>query len=313
MSQRSRFFDSSEGDRVYTSDAWAQVLGALMGTGVVATLGDELEVHESSPAAMSVRVKLGTAFVLGYFFEVYSGEETLNIAAANAVNPRIDRVVVRRSMANREVTLAVLTGTPAASPVPPDLTQTEGGTYEISLAQVLVPALSTSVIDSRITDERGSRAVGPDLGGVMDGTDGHTHDGSSGQGAVIPWANISGKPSTFTPATHASSHGSGGADPVTIPWTSVSGKPSTFTPATHTHADGSQGGTVAYSAITGKPSTFAPTAHASDHYTGGADPISVANLDGWRRLAAGGTAGTKIYVGTSTPSGPSEGDIWVKG
>ena len=37
MAQRSRFFDSSGGDRIYTSDAWAQVVGAIIGDGVVAT------------------------------------------------------------------------------------------------------------------------------------------------------------------------------------------------------------------------------------------------------------------------------------
>ena len=82
MAQRSRFFDSSGGDRIYTSDAWAQVLGAIIGDGVVAT-GNELAVAEASPPAMSVRVNTGKAFIGGYYFEVHTGQETLAIAAAH--------------------------------------------------------------------------------------------------------------------------------------------------------------------------------------------------------------------------------------
>lgn len=74
MAQRSRFFDSSGGDRIYTSDAWAQVLGAIIGDGVVAA-GNELAVAEASPPAMSVRVNTGKAFIGGYYFEVHTGQE----------------------------------------------------------------------------------------------------------------------------------------------------------------------------------------------------------------------------------------------
>ena len=41
----------------------------------------------------------------------------------------------------------------------------------------------------------------------------------------LTWNNISGKPSTFTPASHSHS------------WSSITGKPSTFAPSSHTHDD----------------------------------------------------------------------------
>ena len=41
--------------------------------------------------------------------------------------------------------------------------------------------------------------------------------------APVTWASVTGKPTTFAPATH--SHD----------WADITGKPSTFTPATHTH------------------------------------------------------------------------------
>lgn len=154
MGQRSRFFDSSSGDRIYTSDAFAQVIAGLVSDGVV-QVSSELGVTEASPPAMSVLVGLGKAFVQGYMLEVYSAAETLVIGAADGSHARIDRIVVRRDLSARDVVLAVLAGTPSATPTAPALTQTVGGTYEISLAQVLVPAASVSVINSRITDERG--------------------------------------------------------------------------------------------------------------------------------------------------------------
>ena len=131
MAQRSRFFDSSGGDRIYTSDAWAQVVGAIIGDGVVAT-GNELAVAEASPPAMSVRVNTGKAFIGGYYFEVHTGQETLAIAAAHATLARIDRVVVRRDLAGRTAVLAVLTGTPAEPPTAPALTQVAAGVWEIA-------------------------------------------------------------------------------------------------------------------------------------------------------------------------------------
>ena len=39
----------------------------------------------------------------------------------------------------------------------------------------------------------------------------------------VVWGNVTGKPSTFAPATH------------THAWDDVTGKPSTFAPTTHTH------------------------------------------------------------------------------
>lgn len=276
MAQRSRFFDSSDGDRVYGSEAWAQTVRAIIGTGVVAGLGAELAVIEANPPAMSVRVGDGAAFILGYGFEVYGGPDTVVIAAANPTNPRIDRIVVRRSMSAREVVIAVLQGTPAGSPAPPALTESEAGTYEIPLAQVLVPASATSIVQANITDERGARAQGTDLATITDPDAGHRHDGTSGAG--------------------------GGRK---VRYTDLASVPATFPPSTHGHTGGGDGGTVAYSAITGKPSTFAPAAH--DH-TGAGEGGTIPY---W---AQGGTSpGARIFVGTSTPSGAVNGDVWIKG
>lgn len=331
----------STGDRIYTSEAWAQIVTGIIGDGVVSG-GNELAVSEQSPAAMGVRVNTGKAFVQGYFFEVYSAQEPLAIGAADPSNPRIDRVVVRRDLGNRQTVLAVVVGTPAASPVAPALTQNPTGIWEIPLAQVLVPAAAATIVNANITDERGARAKGTDIDTILKGTGAHAHTGVDGQGTKIDWANILSKPSTFTPSDHTHAGvGTGGQ----IAWANISSKPTLFEPDDHTHAsagggngglvshgalsgvtsdqhhakshahDGADGsGTVAWGSITGKPSTFAPSTHASAHAAGGGDVITPDAIGAWEQASAGGgAAGIKIWVGTTTPStGVTEGDIWVK-
>lgn len=115
---------------------------------------------------------------------------------------------------------------------------------------------------------------------------------------TIPWANVTGKPSTFPPSSHSHS------------WGEITGKPSTFTPSSHTHsasdlpsASTSAKGVVqlttstsststtlaatasavkaaydlankkadanhshSWSQITGKPSTFPPSSHTHSDY-----------------------------------------------
>jgi hypothetical protein len=48
------------------------------------------------------------------------------------------------------------------------------------------------------------------------GSSGHAHSGTDGEGPPIPWNNISGKPSTYPPSLHASTHASGGSDAVSL-------------------------------------------------------------------------------------------------
>lgn len=184
MAQRSRFFDSVTGDRVYGAEAWSEVINGLIGTGVVPTIGSELAVTQSNPAALSVDVGLGVAFVDGYFFEVYSAAETLALAAADPTNPRIDRIIVRRSLTNRTATLAVLAGVAAAVPAAPALTQDPAGTYEISLAQIAVAAGATSITDANITDERGTRVRAKALPAL------HAATHATGQSDVLTPAQI---------------------------------------------------------------------------------------------------------------------------
>jgi hypothetical protein len=287
VTQRSRFFDSVSGDRVYGSDALAQVIFALMGDGVVGAFGNELAVSEASPAAMSVRVNTGAAFVQGRYLEVYGSQEVLAIAAAHATLPRIDRVVVRVDLAARTMALAVKTGTAASSPVAPALTQAAGGTWEISLALVAVGANVVSIVNANITDDRGDRARGSDVASILKNATGHRHEGSDATGRKVRHADLDSR-------NHAGAHnhadlGAVGTDD--------------HHPKVHDH-DAAGEGNVPWSNVSGKPTEFNPEEHSADH--------GIGDLPYWGK---GGTLGGRIHVGTSTPDPGvvQESDVWIKG
>jgi len=82
----------------------------------------------------------------------YTNSAAINhtISSPTAGTERIDRIVLQAVWSSFTVRCVKLAGTASSSPTPPALTQTRGGTFEISLAQVRVT--SAGVIT--VTDER---------------------------------------------------------------------------------------------------------------------------------------------------------------
>lgn len=119
---------------------------------VIPGYANNLAVTANSPAAMNVLVATGAAHIAGRFYETDT-QETLTIGASDPANPRIDRIILRVSYAAQTIRLAVLAGTPAATPVLPTLTQ-NATTYEISLAYVWVAAAVASIAATEVHDER---------------------------------------------------------------------------------------------------------------------------------------------------------------
>ncbi|MEC1724484.1 MULTISPECIES: hypothetical protein [Bacillaceae] len=97
-------------------------------------------------------IAAGSAWINGYRYE---NTDVLNkpLSTADGSNPRIDRVVVRLSQITRSIQLAIVTGTPAATPIAPELTRTSD-VYELGIADVLVPSAATSISANNIIDTR---------------------------------------------------------------------------------------------------------------------------------------------------------------
>jgi len=137
-------------ENVDTTETQFSQMFRTLNAGVNGTpAGTELKV--SAGTGLQVSVALGQAMVRGHYY-ISTAAELLTISTANASNPRIDSVVLRLDPVANSIVLAVVTGTPAASPVAPTLTQTDAGVYEYLLATVLIPAGSGTL--STITDTR---------------------------------------------------------------------------------------------------------------------------------------------------------------
>lgn len=148
--EKSGFFNSTSGDRMYDAADFAGYFAKLVSSGIFYTNADNLRVTPGG--GLSVNVLAGSAWINGY---AYENTETLNltIAAADGVNPRIDRVAVRWDAVERQISAAVLTGRAAASPTAPSLTRSDN-IYELALADIAVAAGAVSLAAGDITDRR---------------------------------------------------------------------------------------------------------------------------------------------------------------
>ncbi len=148
--EKSGFFNSSDGDRVYDATDFAAYFGNLVSNGVFYASATNLQATPGNGLAVSVAA--GSAWINGYRYE---NTDALNLplTTANGSNPRIDRIVVRFSQVSRSIQLAVVDGTPGATPSAPALTRTSD-VYELGIADVLIPAAATSIATNNITDTR---------------------------------------------------------------------------------------------------------------------------------------------------------------
>ncbi|QSX09530.1 hypothetical protein J0B03_05565 [Alkalibacter rhizosphaerae] len=148
--EKSGFFNSSGGDRIYEASDFASYFGRLVSNGIFYAVTTNLKVTPSS--GMAVLVAAGSAWINGYSYENTDAFE-LSVETANGVNPRIDRIVLRWSAAERKIYLDILTGAASATPVAAELTRTTD-VYELCIAQILIPKGSIAISENNITDLR---------------------------------------------------------------------------------------------------------------------------------------------------------------
>lgn len=156
MPEVSGLFNSLGGDRRYNASWFAEYFANFLTDGIF-NGGTNCQVYAEGDDYV-LRVKVGRAWIQGYYYALKDSERLLVPGAADPANDRIDRVVLRLDVgqAARSIFAAVKAGTPGAVPEPPalerDLTGT--GVYELSLAQVLITAAAETIPALAVTDER---------------------------------------------------------------------------------------------------------------------------------------------------------------
>ena len=144
-------------DRPNSAEQIRKTFSSLISNGVVSTVHNNMAaevgfiVHASS--GMTITVNNGICWINGSCgFEEKNREFTLDIGTDQ---PRIDSVVLRwdNRMAARDIDIFIKKGTPGVDPTVPTL-QRDYTVYELRLANILVPANTSTIVGGNIEDTR---------------------------------------------------------------------------------------------------------------------------------------------------------------
>lgn len=145
------FFNSVNGDRVYNAETIGNMFKGLISDGIYKSVGDSFVVQPSSGLTLSVGS--GRAVVSERWVE-NDAAITIALNAAHVTLNRYTAIVLRRDLTNRQITLEMIDGTPAASPAKPSIVRTDT-LYDICLAYVYVGAGANTITSADIEDARG--------------------------------------------------------------------------------------------------------------------------------------------------------------
>lgn len=159
--ERCGFFDANlvgeEYDRVYLAAQFAAYFASFIGNGVYAEHSNQLQVVAMPTPQMQVGVEKGQGWINGYWYE-NTDTMYLPIEVADGVLNRIDSIVLRLGFAERNMWLMVKKGTPAISPIAPEVTRT-ADYYDLQLATISIPASSIRITQAQIQDTRMNQDV----------------------------------------------------------------------------------------------------------------------------------------------------------
>ena len=147
MAELFTFFNSKNGDRKYNASHWADYFKPLFKSGV---FNGDLEV--TANGNMSVTLGAGYAWIEGYG---YHNTEPLviDLEVASGNLNRIDAIKIRLNLTERTIHGIATTGGNAATPAAPTNERSET-VFELTVAEVNIPAGTTVITQSMITDTR---------------------------------------------------------------------------------------------------------------------------------------------------------------
>ena len=128
--------------------------GYLAGDG-----SSELAVIQNTPPAMNVVVGTGVARVQGIRY-VNDAAKTVTVDAADATNPRIDRIVIRLTWSANTMEAVYLQGHRSRSRHQHRRSTQTSSVWELGLCTILIPTGKSSILAGDITDTRDTSACG---------------------------------------------------------------------------------------------------------------------------------------------------------
>ena len=169
--EKSGFFNAMKvgdtWDRVYKADNFAGYFATFIGNGVFPNPAKQLQVLETD--RMNVIIKPGKAWINGFIY-INTDELILPIDVADGVLHRIDKIILRYDVVEREIRVKIKKGEFASEPKAPQLTR-NADMYELALADIKVNAGAISITQSDITDLRLNKELCGIVHGVVDQVD----------------------------------------------------------------------------------------------------------------------------------------------
>ncbi|MEG0873046.1 MAG: hypothetical protein RSG48_03695 [Clostridia bacterium] len=175
---RSGFFNSnitgydSEGapiyDRAEEASFFAQYFSNFIGNGVFGASSSSMQIMENGGMNFKVQ-KSGSCFINGYMGFV-ENDEIYNIEASGTSLNRLDRIVARLNLTNRDINIVVKKGVESSNPIAQEI-QRNADIYELSLATIAVNKNATIINQSNITDTRLDKVVCGLVTGTVESVD----------------------------------------------------------------------------------------------------------------------------------------------
>ncbi|MGO5076079.1 hypothetical protein ACTQ4K_19555, partial [Clostridium sporogenes] len=169
--EKSGFFNAMKvgdtWDRVYKAENFAGYFASFIANGVFPNTAKQLQVLETD--RMNVIIKPGKAWINGFIY-INTDELILPIDVADGVLHRIDKIVLRYDVVEREIRVKIKKGEFASEPKAPQLTR-NADMYELALADIKVNAGAIKITQADITDLRLNKELCGIVHGVVDQVD----------------------------------------------------------------------------------------------------------------------------------------------
>lgn len=164
---KSCFFNSvldQEGvpDRPFNADDFARYFGTLIKNGVFPNPSTNFQCI-ADQETMAVKMEAGIAWIDGHL-RYDDNVHILEIDTADSVLDRIDRIVLRKDVLDRDIYWVVKKGEMSGKPIAPNLQRDENA-WELGIADVKVAHGTVSISQSMVTDTR----LNTELCGIVTG------------------------------------------------------------------------------------------------------------------------------------------------